>query len=65
MPPWVQEAGYKAWVKRLKDPGIRAKVLDEMRQRYDAVVEWKKYMGTGKPAITVKISGLNEAGGGR
>jgi N-acyl-D-amino-acid deacylase len=29
-PPWVQEGGYEAWVERLKDPVIRARVLKEM-----------------------------------
>ena len=32
MPPWVQEGGTEAWVARLKDPAIRARVLAEMRQ---------------------------------
>lgn len=31
MPLWVQEGGIEAWVARLKDPAIRAKVLAEMR----------------------------------
>ncbi len=31
MPPWVQEGGYEAWAKRLKDPTIRAKVKAEMK----------------------------------
>ena len=31
MPPWVQEGGHDAWVARLKDPRIRARVLREMR----------------------------------
>lgn len=31
MPPWVQEGGIKAWVERLRDPAIRARVLAEMR----------------------------------
>lgn len=30
MPPWVQEGGYEAWAKRLRDPAIRAKVRREM-----------------------------------
>jgi N-acyl-D-amino-acid deacylase len=33
MPPWVQEGGYDAWVARLKDPKIRARVVQEMRTR--------------------------------
>ncbi|GGF28247.1 N-acyl-D-amino-acid deacylase family protein [Echinicola rosea] len=31
MPPWVQEGGYDAWAKRLQDPKIRKKVLQEMK----------------------------------
>ncbi|MGD9966856.1 MAG: amidohydrolase family protein [Hyphomonadaceae bacterium] len=31
MPPWVQEGGHDAWVARLRDPEIRARVLREMR----------------------------------
>ena len=30
MPPWVQEGGYAAWAKRLRDPAIRARVKHEM-----------------------------------
>lgn len=32
MPPWVQEGGLDAWVKRLKDPAIRKRVKAEMRK---------------------------------
>ena len=31
MPLWVQEGGHDAWIERLKDPEIRAKVIEEMR----------------------------------
>ncbi|HNS88185.1 MAG TPA: amidohydrolase family protein, partial [Parvularculaceae bacterium] len=31
MPLWVQEGGPEAWIERLKDPAIRARVADEMR----------------------------------
>ncbi|HLZ16220.1 MAG TPA: amidohydrolase family protein, partial [Cyclobacteriaceae bacterium] len=31
MPPWVQEGGIGEWIKRLKNPVIRKKVLEEMR----------------------------------
>jgi N-acyl-D-amino-acid deacylase len=30
MPPWVQEGGHDAWVKRLRDPEIRARVIAEI-----------------------------------
>jgi len=36
MPPWVQEGGLDAWVKRLQDPAVRARVLQEMRTPTDA-----------------------------
>lgn len=32
MPTWVQEGGTKAWIERLKDPAIRARVIREMRE---------------------------------
>ena len=31
MPTWVQEGGHDAWVARLKDPAVRARLLKEMR----------------------------------
>ena len=31
MPPWLQEGGIKEWIKRMKDPKIRKKALEEMR----------------------------------
>jgi N-acyl-D-amino-acid deacylase len=31
MPPWVQAGGLQEWIKRLKDPSIRAKVEAEMK----------------------------------
>jgi len=33
MPPWVQEGGLDAWVKRLQQPDVRARVAREMRTR--------------------------------
>lgn len=32
MPPWVQEGGQIAWEERLKDPEIRTRVIEEMKQ---------------------------------
>ena len=31
MPHWVQEGGFDKWVERLKDPAVRARVAEEMR----------------------------------
>jgi N-acyl-D-amino-acid deacylase len=30
MPGWVQEGGHKAWVERLKDPSVRARLRNEL-----------------------------------
>jgi N-acyl-D-amino-acid deacylase len=47
MPPWVQEGGVKAWIERLKDPAIRARVIAEMRQ---PAKDWESlYLATGSP----------------
>jgi N-acyl-D-amino-acid deacylase len=35
MPPWVQEGGLKAWIKRMQDPVTRKKALEEMRKPSD------------------------------
>ena len=31
MPPWVQEGGYEAWKKRLQDPAVRKRVIEEIK----------------------------------
>lgn len=31
MPPWVQEGGYAEWAKRLQQPDIRKRVIEEMK----------------------------------
>ncbi|MCE2997447.1 MAG: N-acyl-D-amino-acid deacylase family protein [Cyclobacteriaceae bacterium] len=31
MPPWLQEGGINEWIKRMKDPAMRKKALQEMR----------------------------------
>lgn len=31
MPPWVQDGGLEAWIARMKDPAVRARLLGEMR----------------------------------
>lgn len=40
MPAWVQEGGVEAWVERLKDPVIRARVMQEMRS---PKTDWENY----------------------
>jgi N-acyl-D-amino-acid deacylase len=43
MPPWVQDGGLEAWIARLKDPAIRARVIAEMRDVHPA--GWENLMG--------------------
>jgi N-acyl-D-amino-acid deacylase len=31
MPTWVQSGGLEAWIKRMKDPAVRARLVKEMR----------------------------------
>ncbi len=40
MPTWVQEGGHDAWVERLRDPQVRARVVLEMR---DPDVDWENF----------------------
>jgi N-acyl-D-amino-acid deacylase len=47
MPPWVQEGGLPEWIKRLKDPAIRAKVAREMKTPTD---KWESlFLAAGSP----------------
>jgi N-acyl-D-amino-acid deacylase len=54
MPPWVQEGGYDAWVKRLKDPAIRAKLRKEMTT---PTTEWENFF-TGAGPDGILLSGF-------
>jgi N-acyl-D-amino-acid deacylase len=47
MPPWVQDGGLEAWIKRLQDPAIRAKVIAEMRNRHPGT--WENLYGAAGP----------------
>lgn len=45
MPPWVQEGGLRAWIGRMKDPIIRARVRREMST---PTTEWESlYLAAG------------------
>jgi N-acyl-D-amino-acid deacylase len=43
MPPWVQDGGLEAWIARLRDPAMRAKVIAEMRDPHPAT--WENLYG--------------------
>lgn len=53
MPPWVQEGGYNQWAKRLQDPAIRKKVLEDMRK---PAVAWESLMqAAGSPEKMILV----------
>lgn len=59
MPPWVQEGGLDEWVKRLKDPAIRARVAKEMREPTD---KWENLLvAAGKPDNVLLVAFDSEA----
>ncbi|UCC48599.1 MAG: D-aminoacylase [Gemmatimonadota bacterium] len=59
MPPWVQEGGHREWVDRLKDPVIRARIVEEMRTPTD---QWENlYLAAGTPANVLLVGFKSEA----
>jgi N-acyl-D-amino-acid deacylase len=53
MPPWVQEGGLDAWVARLKQPEIRARVAREIRE---GGADWESlYVAAGSPENILMI----------
>lgn len=42
MPAWVQDGGLEAWIARLKDPAIRARVIAEMRNPHPG--DWENLL---------------------
>jgi N-acyl-D-amino-acid deacylase len=59
MPPWVQEGGHAAWVTRLKDPEIRARVIEEMRRDSE---DWENlYHASGGPDNLLLLGFKNDA----
>lgn len=59
MPPWVQEGGINEWIKRLKNPTIRKKVLQEMRTPTD---KWENLlMNAGDPDRVLLLGFTNDS----
>jgi N-acyl-D-amino-acid deacylase len=56
MPPWVQEGGLEKWIARLKDPGVRARVIAEMRNPNTA---WDNLYALAGPNGTLMLSFKN------
>jgi N-acyl-D-amino-acid deacylase len=58
MPPWVQEGGYDAWAKRLRNPRMRARVAREMQTPSD---QWESiYLAAGSPEKVLLVGFKNE-----
>ena len=59
MPPWVQEGGINEWIKRLKNPVIRKKVLQEMRTPTD---KWENLLlNAGDPERVLLLGFTNDS----
>ena len=59
MPPWAQEGGVDAWIKRLKDPATRARIAKEMREPTNA---WENLLlAAGKPDNVLLVAFNSEA----
>jgi N-acyl-D-amino-acid deacylase len=58
MPPWVQEGGTEAWVARMREPGVRDRLLREMRTRSD---DWENLLLASGPDGVLLNEFKNEA----
>lgn len=58
MPPWIQEGGIDAWIKRLKVPALRQRALVEMQS---ADTDWENLLGQAGPAGTLLVGFKNPA----
>lgn len=59
MPSWVQDGGLEAWIARLRDPAIRARVLAEMRNAHPA--DWENLFAAAGAENTVLLQFKNPA----
>jgi N-acyl-D-amino-acid deacylase len=55
VPPWVQEGGQEAWIARMHDPRIRARLIGEMRA---APIGWENLMRAAGGAQNVLLTGF-------
>lgn len=59
MPPWVQEGGLERWIERLRDPKIRARVIEEMKTPTD---KWENLLlAAGSPERVLLVGFKNES----
>lgn len=55
MPPWVQEGGLDAWIKRLQDPDIRERLKKEMATPTD---KWENFLIAAGSASNILVVGF-------
>ena len=58
MAPWGQDGGLEAWIARLKEPAVRARVLSEMR---DPAPAWENLYGAAGASGTLLLEFKNPA----
>ena len=56
MPPWVQDGGLEAWIERLRDPKLRARVMADMR---DPAPTWENLYGLAGAGGTLLLAFKN------
>jgi N-acyl-D-amino-acid deacylase len=56
MPPWVQDGGLEAWIGRLRDPQVRARVIADMR---DPAPAWENLYGAAGAGGTLLLAFKN------
>lgn len=59
MPSWVQDGGLEAWIERLKQPAVRARVAAEMDDPHPAT--WENIFAAAGPEGTVLLAFKNPA----
>jgi N-acyl-D-amino-acid deacylase len=57
MPPWVQDGGLEAWIARLKDARVRAKVIADMQVLHPA--DWENLYAAAGPNGTLLLAFKN------
>ena len=58
LPPWSEDGGFQALIKRIQDPATREKILAEMRKPTD---KWENlYLATGSPEKVLLVGFKND-----
>jgi N-acyl-D-amino-acid deacylase len=58
MPPWVLDGGLEAWIARLKDPAMRARVIADMRNPHPK--NWENILGASGPDRALLLAFKND-----